>query len=139
MCVAELRSSFWKSVNKGFKGPFVNLRAHSRVWIGSMLYKAFCLVYHGSSSNNREHPRQWESGLVRIRNVWMFEWVCSFGSYLGTQNTEKLHNNFDNNNNDDDGFSRRCRILLRIMDKARIARFGPSQGQSPSKLSFDKN
>jgi len=52
----------------------------------------------------------------------MFEWVCSFGSYLVTQNTEKLHNNFENgNNNDDDGFSRRCRILLRIMDKARIA------------------
>ncbi len=78
MCVAKLRSSFGISDNKGFKGPFVILRAHSRVWIGSMLYKAFCLVYHGSSSNNREHPRQWESGLVRIRNVWMFEWVCSF-------------------------------------------------------------
>ena len=71
----------------------------------------------------------------------MFEWVCSFGSYVGTQNTEKLHNNFDNSNNndDDDGFSRRCRILLRIMDKARIARVGPSQGQSLSKLRFDKN
>ncbi len=42
-------------LTKGFKGPFVNLRAHSRVWMGSMLYKAFCLVYHGSSSNNRKH------------------------------------------------------------------------------------
>jgi len=132
MCVAELRSSFW---TKGFKGPFVILRAHSRVWIGSMLYKASCLVYHGSSSNNREHPRQWESGLVRIWNVWMYEWVCSFGSYLETQNTEKLHNNFDNNNNDD-GFSRRCRILLRIMDKARIAWSWTVSRTVPFKIEF---
>jgi len=58
---------------------------------------------------------------------------------LGTQNTEKLHNNFDNNNNDDDGFSRRCQILLCIMDKAGIACVGPSSGQSILKISFDKN
>jgi len=42
-------------LTKGFKGPFVILRAHSCVWMGSMLYKAFCLVYHGSHPNNCEH------------------------------------------------------------------------------------
>jgi len=66
----------------------------------------------------------------------MFEWVCSFGSYVGTQNTEKLHNNFDNNNNDDDGFSRRCRILLRIMDKARIAWSWTVSRTVPFKIEF---
>ncbi len=42
-------------LTKGFKGPFANLSAHSRVGMGLMLYKAFCLVYHGSHPNNREH------------------------------------------------------------------------------------
>jgi len=46
------------SVNKGFNRSLYILCAHSRVWMGSMLYKAFCLVYHGSRLNNRKHISQ---------------------------------------------------------------------------------
>ncbi len=46
-------------LTKGFKGLFVILHAHSRVWMGSMLYKAFCLVYQGSHPNNREPKYPW--------------------------------------------------------------------------------
>ncbi len=53
--VARLPPSFWNRLTKGSKGPFVILYAHSRVWMGSMIYKAFCLVYHGSRSNNHKH------------------------------------------------------------------------------------
>jgi len=51
--------AFENRLTKGFKGPFVNLRTHSRVWMGSMLYKVFCLVYHWSRPNNREHKLAW--------------------------------------------------------------------------------
>jgi len=37
--------SFGFRLTKGFKGPFVILPTHSRVRRGSMLYKAFCLVF----------------------------------------------------------------------------------------------
>jgi hypothetical protein len=47
--------AFGFSVNKGVQRSFCYLRTHSRVKMGSMLYKAFCLVYHGSHPNNREH------------------------------------------------------------------------------------
>jgi len=46
---------FENSVNKGVQRSLCYLRAHSRVWMCSMLYKAFCLVYHGSHPNNRKH------------------------------------------------------------------------------------
>ncbi len=47
--------AFDNLVNQRVQRSLCYLRAHSRVWRGSMLYKAFCLVYHGSHSNNREH------------------------------------------------------------------------------------
>ncbi len=50
--------AFGFRLTKGFQVPFVILRTHSRVWMGSMLYKAFCLVYHGSHPNNHKHKLQ---------------------------------------------------------------------------------
>jgi len=53
-----LQSYFQASENrltKGSKGPFVTLRVHYHVWMGSMLYKAFCLVYHRLRPNICEH------------------------------------------------------------------------------------
>jgi len=53
-------------LTKGSKGPFVILHAHSRVWMGSMLYKAFCLVYHGSCPNNCEHILHSNQGTLKL-------------------------------------------------------------------------
>jgi len=54
VCCQATSFEFW--LTKGWKGPFLcSLRTHFCVWRGSMLYKAFCLVFHGSHSNNCKH------------------------------------------------------------------------------------
>ncbi len=58
----------WISVNKGVKGFLCYLCAHFCVWRGSMLCKAFCLVFHGSHSNNCEQILIHRTSKLKLSN-----------------------------------------------------------------------
>jgi len=81
----KLGDAWWENlVNKGFKGPFVILRAHSRVWMGSMLNKAFCLAYHGSHPNICKHVFHKNYKIDNFLSIKFF-WIQRTTATLGTQ------------------------------------------------------
>ncbi len=74
--------AFENSVNKGgSKVPLLFTRP-CRVWRGSMLYKAFCLVYHGSHSNNRKH---------KYNNLCLSELIHAYRRKYGYQGQFHKH------------------------------------------------
>ncbi len=56
----------WILVNKRVKWSLCYLHTHFCVWRWSMLYKAFCLVFHGPHSNNCEHIFKKDDWQIRV-------------------------------------------------------------------------